>query len=60
MKVKVINKTKLWINGREYIFEAGIHDVDEDKARILTASGYAEKIIEELPEDKETKRKKAK
>ncbi len=46
MKVLVKEKVKIWVNGEEFIFEAGVQDVDEDKARILIEAGYAEKIEE--------------
>ena len=61
MKVKVLTKTKLWINGKEYTFEPGIYDLDEDQARILITAKYAERI-NETPEDvpEETKRRKTK
>ncbi len=46
MKVLVKEKVKIWVNGEEFVFEAGVQDVDEDKARILIEAGYAEKIEE--------------
>jgi len=46
MKVLVKEKVKVWVNGKEFSFEAGVQDVDEDKARILIEAGYAEKVEE--------------
>jgi hypothetical protein len=46
MKVLVKEKVRIWVNGEEFIFEAGVQDVDEDKARILIEAGYAEKVEE--------------
>jgi hypothetical protein len=46
MKVLVKEKVKIWINGEEFSFEAGIQDVDDDKARILIDAGYGEKVEE--------------
>ena len=51
MKVRVLTKTKLWINGREYTFEPGIYDLDEDQARILITAKYAEMINEGEKDD---------
>jgi len=48
MKVLVKEKVKIWVNGEEFSFEAGVQDVDEDKARILINAGYAE-MVEEKP-----------
>jgi len=46
MKVLIKEKAKIWINGVEFSFEAGVQDVDDDKARILIEAGYAEKVDE--------------
>ncbi len=46
MRVLVKEKVKVWVNGEEFSFEAGVQDVDEDKARILIEAGYAEKVEE--------------
>jgi hypothetical protein len=46
MKVLVKEKVRVWVNGEEFVFEAGVQDVDEDKARILIEAGYAEKVEE--------------
>jgi hypothetical protein len=46
MKVLVKKKVKIWVNGEEFSFEAGVQDVDNDKARILIEAGYAEKVEE--------------
>jgi len=46
MRVLVKEKTKIWVNGEEFVFEAGVQDVDEDKARILIEAGYAEMVEE--------------
>jgi hypothetical protein len=46
MKVLIKEKAKIWINGVEFSFEAGVQDVDDDKARILIEAGYAEKVEE--------------
>jgi hypothetical protein len=46
MKVLVKEKVKIWVNGEEFVFEAGVQDVDDDKARILIEAGYAEKVEE--------------
>jgi len=46
MKVLVKEKTKVWVNGEEFVFEAGVQDVDDDKARILIEAGYAEMVEE--------------
>jgi hypothetical protein len=46
MKVLVKEKVKIWVNGEEFGFEAGVQDVDDDKARILIEAGYAEKVEE--------------
>jgi hypothetical protein len=46
MKVLVKEKTKVWVNGEEFVFEAGVQDVDENKARILIEAGYAEMVEE--------------
>jgi hypothetical protein len=46
MKVLVKEKVKIWVNGKEFSFEAGVQDVDDDKARILIEAGYAEKVEE--------------
>ncbi len=46
MKVLIKEKVKVWVNGEEFSFEAGVQDVDEDKARILIEAGYAEKVEE--------------
>jgi len=46
MKVLVKEKTRIWVNGEEFVFDAGVQDVDEDKARILIEAGYAEKVEE--------------
>ncbi len=46
MKVLVKEKVRIWINGEEFVFEAGVQDVDDDKARILIEAGYAEKVEE--------------
>jgi len=46
MKVLVKEKVKVWVNGEEFSFEAGVQDVDDDKARILIEAGYAEKVEE--------------
>ena len=47
MKVLVKEKVKIWVNGEEFSFEAGVQDVDDDKARILIEAGYAEKVEEQ-------------
>jgi hypothetical protein len=47
MKVLVKEKVKIWVNGEGFVFEAGVQDMDEDKARILIEAGYAEKVEEE-------------
>jgi len=47
MKVLVKEKVKIWVNGEEFSFEAGVQDVDDDKARILMNAGYAEKVEEQ-------------
>jgi hypothetical protein len=52
MKVFVKEKVKVWVNGEEFIFEAGVQDVDEDMARILTEAGYAEKVEEKSKKGK--------
>jgi hypothetical protein len=46
MRVLVKEKVKIWVNGEEFVFEAGVQDVDEDKARILIEAGYSEKVEE--------------
>jgi hypothetical protein len=46
MRVLVKEKTKVWVNGEEFVFETGVQDVDEDKARILIEAGYAEMVEE--------------
>jgi hypothetical protein len=46
MKVLIEENVKIWVNGEEFGFEAGVQDVDEDKARILIEAGYAEKVEE--------------
>jgi len=46
MKVLVKEKTKVWVNGEEFVFEAGVQDVEEDKARILIEASYAEMVEE--------------
>jgi hypothetical protein len=46
MKVLIKEKAMIWINGEEFSFEAGIQDIDDDKARILIEAGYAEKVEE--------------
>jgi hypothetical protein len=46
MKVLIKEKAKIWINGEEFSFDAGVQDVDDDKARILIEAGYAEKVAE--------------
>jgi len=53
MKALVKEKVKVWVNGEEVVFEAGVQDVDEDKARILIEAGYAEKV-EEKPKKGKT------
>jgi hypothetical protein len=52
MKVLVKGKAKIWVNGEEFSFEAGVQDVDDDKARILMNAGYAEKIEEKTKKGK--------
>jgi len=54
MRVLVKEKTKIWVNGEEFVFEAGVQDVDEDKARILIEAGYAE-MVEEPEKSKKGK-----
>ncbi|MFZ8864071.1 MAG: hypothetical protein ACO2PP_26695 [Thermocrinis sp.] len=46
MRVLVKEKVKIWVNGEEFVFEAGVQDMDDDKARILIEAGYAEKVEE--------------
>jgi len=52
MKVLVKEKVKVWVNGEEFSFEAGVQDVDDDKARILMNAGYAEKVEEKTKKGK--------
>jgi hypothetical protein len=52
MKVLVKEKVRIWVNGEEFIFEAGVQDVDEDKARILIEAGYAENVEEKSKKGK--------
>jgi hypothetical protein len=47
MKVLIKEKAKIWINGEEFSFDAGVQDIDDDKARILIEAGYAEKVEEQ-------------
>ena len=47
MRVLVKEKIKVLVNGEEFVFEAGVQDVDEDKARILIQGGYAEMVEEQ-------------
>jgi hypothetical protein len=52
MKVLVKEKVKIWVNGEEFVFEAGVQDMDDDKARILIEAGYAEKVEEKTKKGK--------
>jgi len=52
MKVLIKEKAKIWINGKEFSFDAGMQDIEDDKARILIEAGYAEKVEEKKVEEK--------
>ena len=55
MKIVIKEKAKLWINGKRFEFEEGIHELDDDKARILIQAGYATEIKEEKQKKEKTK-----
>ena len=44
MRIKIKSKAVLLINGTKYIYEPGEYELDEHKAKLLIAAGYAEKI----------------
>jgi len=59
MKVLIKEKAKIWINGVEFSFDAGMQDIEDDKARILVDAGYAEKVEEKIEEQEKPKKGKA-
>jgi len=55
MRIAVKESAKLFVNGRQFVFEPGIHEIDEDKARILIQAGYATEVKEEKQKKEKTK-----
>jgi len=59
MKVLIKEKAMIWVNGEEFSFDAGMQDIEDDKARILIEAGYAEKVEEKIEEPEKPKKGKA-
>lgn len=56
MRIYAEKKTKCWINGKEYVVEAGIQDVPDSVAEVLIYAKQAKKVEEE--QRKEDKKRK--